>query len=203
MSGLKYYIIDTETTGLKADYHEMIEISIIRADDRKQLSRYIKAEFPQRANPEALKITKKSVKDLMIGETKESVIDTIDYFLSQDGLSPEHRVMVAHNAPFDRRFCHALYSKVNKTFPAHCWLDTKSLIKEKLIKDGIVKPKGLDLKGAMLQIGAKAFEGEHNAVVDSRNCYVLWKTAMDSGVNYLSHIKRVPHIIGGQEEDEP
>jgi DNA polymerase III epsilon subunit-like protein len=203
MSGLKYYIVDTETTGLKADYHEMVEISIIRAEDRKQLSRFIKAEFPQRANPEALKIIQKTPKDLLLGEPKEAVIEAIDYFLAQDGLTPEHRVMVAHNAPFDRRFCHALYAKVNKSFPAHCWLDTKTLIKEKLIKDGISKPKGLDLKGAMMHIGAKAFEGEHNAVVDSRNCYVLWKTAMDSGVNYLSHIKRSPHIIGGSEDDEP
>lgn len=202
MSGLKYYIIDTETTGLSADYHEMVEISIIRAEDRNQISKVIRADFPQRASPEALKITGKSIKDLYKGESKAKVVEAVDIFLAQDNSSPEHRVMVAHNAPFDRRFCHALWSSVNKVFPVICWLDTKTLIKEALIKQGVSKPKDLTLKGAMLQIGAKAYEGEHNAIVDSRNCYVLWKKAMDSNVNYLPHIKRAPHSSGEKYEEE-
>jgi len=201
MSGLKYYIIDTETTGLSAGYHEIIEISIIRADDRNQISKFIKAEFPQRASPEALKITGKNPKDLLAGESKESVVDSIDNFLLQDGCSPEHRVFVAHNAPFDRRFCHALWSSVNKKFPAVCWLDTKTLIKSVLIKQGVSKPKDLTLKGSILQIGAKSYEGAHNAIVDARNCYMLWKKAIDSNINYLSHIKRSPHDPSGGNDD--
>jgi len=205
MSGLKYYIIDTETTGLSAGYHEIVEISIIRAEDRHQISKNIRAEFPQRASPEALKITEKTIKDLYRGEKKESAVDSIDKFLSQDESSPEHRVFVAHNAPFDRRFCHALWQSVGKTFQANCWLDTKTLSKDILVKQGISKPKDLTLKGAMSQIGAKAYEGAHNAIVDSRNCYILWKKAMDSDINYLPHIKRTPHILsdsfdGDQDE---
>lgn len=199
MSGLKYYIIDTETTGLSAGYHEVIEISIIRAEDRNQITKFIKAEFPQRASPEALKITNKTPKDLLKGESKETVIESINSFLAQDNCSPEHRVFVAHNAPFDKRFCHALWASNNQVFPANCWLDTKTLIKETLIKKGIAKPKDLTLKGSMLQIGAKAYEGEHNAVVDSRNCYILWKKAMENNINFLSHIKRSPHILNGSE----
>lgn len=204
MSSLKYYIIDTETTGLSATYHEMIEISIIRAADRHQITKFIKAEFPQRASPEALKITNKSIKDLSRGESKISAVEAIESFLLEDGASPEHRVFVAHNAPFDRRFCHALWSSVNKTFPANSWLDTKTLVKSVLIKQGNSKPKDLTLKGSIEQIGAKAYEGEHNALVDSRNCYVLWKKAMDSNINYLPHIKRSPHILNstGESDDE-
>jgi DNA polymerase III epsilon subunit-like protein len=202
MSGLKYYIIDTETTGLSANYHEIIEISIIRADDKHQLTKFIKAEYPQRASPEALKVTNKTPKDLLRGESKNSAVEAIDLFLSQDQSTPEHRVFVAHNAPFDRRFCHALWSSVNKIFPANCWLDTKTLVKETLVKNGISKPKDLTLKGAMSQIGAKAYEGAHNALVDSRNCYLLWKKAMDNNVNYLPHIKRSPHVLNGDMPDE-
>lgn len=202
MSGLKYYIIDTETTGLSAGYHEMIEISIIRAEDRNQISKIIKAEFPQRASPEALKITGRTVQDLKRGESKELVIEAVERFLSQDNSSPEHRVFVAHNAPFDKRFCHALWSSVGKIFPAVCWLDTKNLVKDVLVKRGVSKPKNLTLKGSIEQIGAKAYEGEHNAVVDSRNCYVLWKKAIDSNINYLPHIKRDPHILGEIQKDD-
>jgi len=204
MSGLKYYIIDTETTGLSASYHEIIEISIIRAEDRNQITKFIKADYPQRASPEALKITNKSIKDLYRGESKLSAVEAVDKFLLQDGTTPEHRVFVAHNAPFDRRFCHALWSSVNKFFPANLWLDTKTLIKSVLIKQGVAKPKDLTLKGSMDQIGAKAYKGEHNALVDSRNCYVLWKKAMDSNINYLPHIKREPHTLNtlGDSNDE-
>lgn len=207
MSELKYYIIDTETTGLSAGYHEIIEISIIRAEDRNQISKNIKAEFPQRASAEALKITGKTQKDLYNGECKEIAIESIDKFLNQDNCSPEHRVFVAHNAPFDRRFCHALWSSVGKLFPVNCWLDTKTLSKDILVKQGISKPKDLTLKGAMIQIGAKAYDGEHNAIIDSRNCYLLWKKAMQSNINYLPHIKRTPHILLDNnslgEDDEP
>jgi DNA polymerase-3 subunit alpha (Gram-positive type) len=204
MAGLKYYIIDTETTGLSADYHEIIEISIIRAEDKHQITKFIKPDFPQRASPEALKITNKSFKDLLKGEAKEAVVESINKFLAEDSSSPEHRVFVAHNAPFDRRFCHALWSSVNKIFPANSWLDTKSLAKSVLIKQGNSKPKDLTLKGAMEQIGAKAYEGAHNALIDSRNCYLLWKKAMDSNINYLTHIKRSPHSVDnnyGNDED--
>ncbi len=202
MSGLKYYIIDTETTGLSAGYHEIIEISIIRAADKHQISKVIKAEFPQRASPEALKVTGRSVKDLYKGEIKDKAVEAIDEFLLQDNSTPEHRVFVAHNAPFDRRFCHALWSSVGKIFPAVCWLDTKTLTKEALVKKGISKPKDLTLKGSIQQIGATAYEGAHNAIVDSRNCYVLWKKATESNINYLAHIKRAPQTSDNSNDEE-
>ena len=61
MSGLKFYVIDTETTGLKSGYHEMTEIGIIRCEDRVQLWRQIKCVYPERANIDALMITKKTL----------------------------------------------------------------------------------------------------------------------------------------------
>ena len=95
-----------------------------------------------------------------------------------------------------------MWQSVGKIFQANCWLDTKSLSKDVLVKQGVSKPKDLTLKGAMLQIGAKAYEGEHNAVVDSRNCYILWKKAMESNINYLPHIKRTPHIFSDNSNGE-
>ena len=49
-----YYVIDTETTGLRQNYHEMTEIGIIRAVDRVQLWKPIKCENPQNASFDAL-----------------------------------------------------------------------------------------------------------------------------------------------------
>src|SRR5579871_1292089 len=141
MSGIKYYIIDTETTGLKANYHEMTEIGIIRCEDRVQLWRQIKCVYPERANFDALAITKKTMADLERGADHLQVVDECERFFAEDGLTPAHRCIVAHNAPFDRKFLHALWEQLGKEFPAHLWLDTMSLTREYAKQIGLVKPK--------------------------------------------------------------
>ena len=40
----------------------------------------------------------------------------------------------------------------------------------------------------------------HNAVSDSQYNYRLWKKLMESGVDYLDHIKRIPHITNSETE---
>ena len=141
MSGLKYYVIDTETTGLKPGWHEITQISIIRCEDRHQLSEFIRAQYPKRASKEALAITGKIEADLRYGKDRITVVEAVDNFLRSDGLTDEHRCMIAHNAAFDKNFCHELWKSVGKTFPAICWLDTKVLAKNWAFKLGLEKPK--------------------------------------------------------------
>ena len=74
MSGIQYYIIDTETTGLKAGYHEMTEIGIIRCTDRVQLWRQIKCINPERASFDALAITKKTLSDIERGYVRGATV---------------------------------------------------------------------------------------------------------------------------------
>jgi DNA polymerase III epsilon subunit-like protein len=106
---IQYYIIDTETTGLKAGYHECVEIGIIRCVDRVQLWRQIIAESPERSSFDALAITKKTLSDLEKGHRKEDVVAECEKFFNEDKLTPAHRCIVAHNSPFDRKFLHALW----------------------------------------------------------------------------------------------
>src|SRR5208282_4032636 len=136
MSGIQYYVIDTETTGLKSGYHEMTEVGIIRVTDRVQLWRQIKCDYPERANFDALAITKKTMADLERGHDKSSVVLECEKFFSEDGLTPAHRCIIAHNAAFDRKFLHALWESCGKEFPAHMWLDTISLTKQ-FIKNAV------------------------------------------------------------------
>ena len=58
---------------------------------------------------------------------KAEVVQRCEKFFSEDGATPAHRCIVAHNAPFDRKFLHALWGQVGKEFPANLWLDTTSL----------------------------------------------------------------------------
>lgn len=199
MTSLQYYVIDTETTGLSSKYHEMTEIGIIRSKDRVQIHRNIKCLYPERASFDALEITGKTLDDLNHGYDKAQVVAECNKFFAEDETSPAHRVIVAHNAPFDRRFLQALWANVDQEFPAHLWLDTVSLAKSYAKQAGITK-RGFGLHAACDLAGIKKFSEAHNAKVDSRNCYLLYKNLVeDKNVNYLPLIKTAVHIL--QKED--
>ena len=192
---LSYYVIDTETSGLKSGYHEMTEIGIIRCADRVQLWRQIKAEHPERANFDALAITKKTLADLALGHDKSAVVEECEKFFNEDGLTPAHRIIIAHNAPFDRKFLHALWEQHGKAFPAHLWLDTMSLTRAYAKMIGLVKPK-VNLHAACEMTGIKKFSDAHNAKVDSRNTYLLHKDLVyNKKVDYLPFIKTEIHTV--------
>jgi DNA polymerase III alpha subunit (gram-positive type) len=191
---LEYYVIDTETTGLKAGFHEVIEISIIRCKDRHQLTKQIKAEHPERADSRALEVCKKSLFEITQGDDKEYVVDRCEEFWNEDGLTPEHRCLIAHNANFDKRFCHALWQSVGKTFSVVCWLDTVKFTKDWAKKKGVYQ-KSFTLEKSLKFADITPLPGKHAAGADARNTYLLWKKGMDQGVQHLSAIKRWPHKI--------
>lgn len=195
MSDLHYYVIDTETTGVQVSKNEITEIGIIRCKDRVQLWRNIKCETPETASYDALKITNKTLADLLKGSTKEDVVNECEKFFDEDGVSAAARVIIAHNAPFDRRFLHALWEKCGKVFPAILWLDTMSLTREYAKKQGIVKPK-VNLHAACDLVGIKKLSEAHNAKVDSRNTFLLHRSLIeDKKVDHLPFIKTAAHII--------
>ena len=207
MSGLVFYIIDTETTGLKANYHEMTEIGIIRCTDRVQLWRQIRCEYPERANFDALAITKKSMSDLDKGYDRYAVMEECDKFFAEDGMTPAHRCIVAHNAPFDKKFLHAMWAQGGKTFPAHLWLCTMALSRDYAKKTGLTvkgapKPK-VNLHAACDMVGVKKISEAHNAKVDSRNTYLLYRNLIEEKqVDYLPFIKTEVHSFQAPDADE-
>jgi DNA polymerase III epsilon subunit-like protein len=207
---LYYYVIDTETTGLKANYHEMTEIGIIRCSDRVQIHRLIKCDYPERANFDALAITKKTMADLEKGYDKNYVVEECIKFFEEDGGTPAHRCIIAHNANFDKKFLHALWAQNGKKFPANLWLDTMSMTKEyiKMIgldvehkEKGLPKPK-VNLHAACDIAKIKKFADAHNAKVDSRNTYLLYKSLIDKNVNHLPLIKTDVHGFDSSSEVE-
>src|SRR5690242_6783461 len=142
MNGLEFFVLDVETTGVNTSLHEVIEVSIIRASNRVQLTEFIRAETPETASIDALQIQNKTFDDLVNGKSKEEVIEKLDRFFAEDGLTPAHRCIIAHNFSFDKRFMHALYEKVGKNFPANLWGCSMALSRHyaKTVL-GIPKPK--------------------------------------------------------------
>ena len=203
MAGLQYYVIDLETNGLKVNYHTATEIGIIRATDRVQLWRNIKCETPERSSFDALKITNKTLADLDKGFAAEEVVKECNKFFAEDGLTPAHRCIVGHNIfSFDKRFLHALWEQVGEEFPAHLWLDTIPMIKSYAKQIGLVKPK-VNLHAACDIAGVKKLSESHNAKVDSRNSYLLWKNLIEEKkVDYLPFIKTAIHTVAINTNEE-
>lgn len=191
---MKYYILDVETTGVNPSFNEIIEISILRLEDRFQISKQIKACYPKRYNSASLKITGRKPEDLWKGAPKERVVEMIDNLILEDGLSPKERCIIAFVAHFDRNFCYNTWKSLNKTFLAENWLDAKSLARELAKKKGILKPKGLSLANSLQIAEVDPEPGSHTAQGDTRNTYHLVKKATDEyNLELISFVKSFPH----------
>ena len=197
--GLKYFILDTETTGLRAGHHEITEISIIRYDNLNQLTRKIKPLYPQRADWNALKATGRTKTDLYKGENKEKILEEVIEFFNTESAPPEERCIIAFNAAFDRRFVFALFEEAKISFPAHCWVDARSVARVWAKKLGLVKPK-LSQASVLEFTKTKTLPGAHTAIIDTRNLYFFWKNALENEIDFLPFLKNIPHSI---EDDKP
>lgn len=197
-----YYTIDIETNGTKVNYHEITEISIVRIEDLVQFSRFIKIKYPKKTNPEALKATGRSYKDLYKGYPVKDVIDEVNNFFAEDGKTPEHRCIVGHNIlMFDRKFLNATWQEHNLEFPAVCWLDTKQLIKKYAQNYlGIAKPK-VNLADSLKIMEIKARGTAHSAVPDTQNTTILYKKLEKTGMDILPFIKRIANEENKEQEE--
>lgn len=148
-----------------------------------------------------MRITGKTFDDLRQGDEKLDVIEAFENFLASDGRAPKARCIIAHNASFDRRFLQALWRQHNRVFPAELWLDTMSMARSFAKKQGIIKPK-LGLDATIDMVGAKKVAGMHNAVSDSQNLFFVWRRLNELGEDYLEHVKHIPHIISGTDDND-
>jgi DNA polymerase III alpha subunit (gram-positive type) len=198
---LNFYCLDLETNGLvfTNNFHEICELSILRATDRVQLSRQVKIDRPENSSFDALRITNKTIEDLKKGISKQQLIQEVEMFLAEDGTTAEHRCLIGHNIiNFDRKFLWQLWSYYNKSFPFSLYLDTMNMSKAYIKKMGMKGQKS-NLGAACDLLGVEKRAGAHAAKVDTRNCYLLWQKLIEV-VDYLEHIKRIPHSTDDDQE---
>ena len=191
---IKFYVLDLETTGLqwKNNFHEICEFSILRADDRVQLSRQVKVKKPQNASIDALRITNKTAEDLKRGIPMEKLIEEVEEFLSEDNIAPDYRCLVGHNViNFDRKFLWQTWDTYGKYFPFSLYLDTMNMTKAFIKKNGLAGHKA-NLQNACDLLNIKKQAGAHNAKSDTRNTYLLWQKLIET-VDHLDFIKCMPH----------
>lgn len=126
------YVIDTETTGLDADKHDIIEISASRfrlSDPAKveQMTWYLKPLSPETMDQEALDINKHKREDLLhltdfgkeTYKKPEEVIVDIENWVMEDRMSAMDRFVCGQNVTFDTVRMKKLWKKLksSSTFP--------------------------------------------------------------------------------------
>ena len=210
---MEFYILDTETSGLKIDFHEINQISIMRVKDKAQITFQIKVKHPECYSTEALQVQGISPDDLKIGIPIEEAVEKLNVFFAEDGKTKAHRCIIAHNAPFDRKFVHRAWDTVDSEFPADLWMCTLSFGKRyvkkhggdklakaqldsgidiKLDKFGNLKPK-FGLNNMLAGLGIIAKDGSHRAEIDVQNTLELYNWLMSSKTEHVSLIERIPH----------
>lgn len=208
---LHFYILDTETTGLKAGYNEIFQISVLRHSDGFQITKNIAVENPRRASQDALRITGKTIHDIQQGIPKKQACEEIINFIEEDGVQPESRCIIAHNWSFDKRFCHAEFLSVQKKFPANLWLCTMAFTKKFAKHEGLEKiaqtqglPKAkFGLDNCLKALGITAIAGAHSASIDVQNTKNVFNSLMDKQIGYLPLVHTEPHIIAPSGYDFP
>lgn len=138
MKNYAMYILDTETTNLDSYVGDVIELSIHRMKDDTIKTWFIKPVNFDGIDPVALKINGHLIEDITwktqhgrdtYKESKDVIVD-VENWLAEDDLPTENRILIAHNAAFDKAHLQQLWSKAksSETFPfGRRMIDTSSL----------------------------------------------------------------------------
>lgn len=154
--------VDTETTGLTAGWHEIIEICAIRvcaSTMRVVGSMYmkIKPDHMDRAHPKALEVN---------GYTDEAWSEALPLSVVLEMLSPllSGALMIGHNVSFDKDFIRAAYKQAHIQYPRGDYhtLDTVSLAWPLKLRS---KVRNLKLATLCDYFGISN-KGEHSAYAD-------------------------------------
>ena len=132
MSGYIIYVCDTETTGMDAKIHDVIEISLCRftmnaPNDREQRTWYLKSVNPTTIQEKALSVNGHRREDIIhftkIGKEKykepTDVVVDIENWIMEDDTSVMDRMLVGQNIAFDIGMLQELWKRVgaSETFP--------------------------------------------------------------------------------------
>lgn len=106
---MRYFVLDTETTGLNPEQHRIIEVALIELDPttKEPIGHWSSLVRPEDGvvDPEALRVNGISPEEIQAAPPEK---DVVDYLASQ--LLPD-ALIVAHHAPFDLSFLAHTFSR--------------------------------------------------------------------------------------------
>ena len=178
-------VVDLETTGLSTDAHRILEVGLVVQRGGRALRRFstlvdVSAPIPA----SIVELTGISERDLEGAPGEEHALRAFARVLRSEGV----QALVAHNAPFDRRFLQRAWSR----YPLGLDLPP-FLCSLRLARRWIRAPRhGLDALVAQLGIREQT---RHRALGDAEMTSVLWTELLARarlrGVHTLEALRRV------------
>lgn len=152
--------VDTETTGLKAGAHQVIEIGAMTSEGA-EFVRLIRLERGAEVSPDAMRVNGIDLRGREWRESAVSLRDALDSFVRW---LPTGAVLVAHNAAFDRRMLEGDAARVGVEWPEVEWFCTK-MWADDLRKRGALATVDSKLHTLCAHYGIPN-DGEHRALAD-------------------------------------
>lgn len=122
-----YAVIDVETTGLRADQHEIIELAAIQVVDHQEVNRFSALICPQQPVPEEIsRLT--GIDERLLQTEGRPLQEVLQEFLT---FVADRRV-VCHHAAFDYAFLKAACRKCHLPEFKNAYADTLQLARRKL-----------------------------------------------------------------------
>lgn len=153
LTSLPWVVFDFETTGLKPDYHEIIEIGAIRYLNGKKCGQYNTLINPARDLPHTITKITGINQEMLIGQPAISEVWQ-DFLRFIDGA-----VLIAHNAEFDAAFLRATCNRLNYVvdYPILCTLKMARALLN-------IKKRSLD---ALADFYSLDFSARHRSIGDA------------------------------------
>lgn len=176
-----FVVFDIETTGLKAKFHELIEIAGVKVSGGKIVDRFSEFVKPKKPiSPHITELTKITNEMVANADNDENVLKRFLKFC-------EGSMLVAHNANFDVGFLKR-YAQVYGLPFDFCYIDTLGLSR-KLVTN--IKRHRLDRVAKALGI---PFEGHHRAINDAEVTAKIFMVFCDTlkrkGISNVNEINK-------------
>jgi len=197
---MPYLILDLEMSGSEADFHDIIQIGCILADDNwNKLSEFESLVYPD--NPDAFSSDAENIHGISLNDLENAPIayDVFENFehwirktLKRNNNQPLHDIIFCGQSVInDINFLKSEYDELNITWPfstkMYDLLSISFIFFQIFEANKIEKPKSMSLKNVAEYFNLKREEETHNALEDALLTYKCFKEYL----NLMSSLKLV------------
>ena len=171
-------VLDTETTGLDSDIHEIIQIATISYVVSAEGDRYVTKKYEKKINPQQFHTASEKALEIngfSLEEWKGSP-NAIDVMPEIKEIVERSDVLVGQNLIFDLRFINEICHR-NEIDPPNFppYIDTKS-IADRLVRANWLQRSGMDY--LVEHYGVKVEGRAHTALVDCERTMLVFDELM-------------------------